>query len=253
MLQFLKLLDNDMDPESLYRQLGQLLADVPEFGLRGTLDRETLTWLGRAGALIEIASTPVEAGNFRIAADNIVGPLRATNAHAVMSILSRAFARAELNAPATAQGAFIPVGSHFDVFRIVGKLFSKATADILLVDPFVDQYVLTQYAALAPENVSIRMLGDERRRECGARLVAGIVEWARQYSTTRPVEARHSSAQSLHDRLVVIDKTEAYTVGQSFKDIAKSSPTSFIKVSLEIVSEKIAAYEALWATAMPLR
>ena len=237
-----------MDPESLYRQLGQLVAESPDFGRRGPLDEVTQRWLGRAGALIERCCGYADVAHFTAASDNMVGLLRETSTQAVLSILNRALARAELDAPAAAQGAFIPVGGHFDAFQAIGKVFAAGKADILIVDPYVDETVMTQFAALAQEGVRIRLLGDERFKDCGVRLLAATRAWATQYGNLRPVDVRRAAAKSLHDRLVVVDNgAEAWSVGQSMKDIAKSSPTAFIRVPPGIVAEKVAHYENLWS------
>jgi hypothetical protein len=61
-----------------------------------------------------------------------------------------------------------------------------------------------------------------------------------------------ASARSLHDRLLVVDAREAFTVGQSFNALAKRAPTSFVRVDPETVKTKIEAHRAMWAAATPV-
>jgi hypothetical protein len=98
------------------------------------------------------------------------------------------------------------------------------------------------------EGVRIRLLGDERFKDCGERLRLAIGAWTAQYGSSRPVEGRRATSKSLHDRLVVLDSgVEAWSVGQSIKDMAKNSPTSLIRVPAEIIAEKVAYYDDLWS------
>jgi hypothetical protein len=158
-----------MDPESLYRQLGQLVAETPN-DLVGPepISAETHRWLGRAAALIGASATMKDPGtmmehiSFKTSSDGLVGIVREHNAHQVVAILHRALARAELNAPVTARGAFIPVGATFDVFQAISKVVSAAMKDVLIVDAYMDATVLTDFAPFAASEVAIRLLTDSQ-------------------------------------------------------------------------------------------
>ena len=152
-----------LDPELLYRQLGQLVADMPDLAGDGVITPAMHTWLGRAAALIAEdgrtdALAAVDRSGFAIASDGLVGIRRGEKAHQIATILYRALAHAELKAPAAVQGAFIPVGGVFDVFRQVSKVLEEAKRDVLIVDPYMDAKVLTDFAPLAAEQVTIRLL-----------------------------------------------------------------------------------------------
>ena len=70
----------------------------------------------------------------------------------------QALARAVLHAPAELQWWFIAAGHSLDAFAAVGKALGSATTDIFIVDPYSDAKLLTDYAVLAPDNVSVRVL-----------------------------------------------------------------------------------------------
>ena len=78
----------------------------------------------------------------RVVSQNLLGVLREANAHTIAVIVHEALAKAELNAPATAQGSFIAAGSTFDAFAAVGKVLAEAKTDVLMVDPYADEKVL---------------------------------------------------------------------------------------------------------------
>jgi hypothetical protein len=130
------------NPELLYRQIGRLIADTPDFSGYGDLKADQLRWLGRARALVAALNDLVLIAEFDLAAKGMQGPLRAEVLQTVMRILYSALATAELKAPPSAQGAFIPAGSRFDAFAAITKVLQTATADVFVVDPYMDETVL---------------------------------------------------------------------------------------------------------------
>lgn len=121
-----------MEAEALYQQLGLLIAETPA-GLPGPgpITPEMHRWLGRAAALIEADGNMVDGVSFNVAASGLNGVLREHNAHDVVVILHRCFARAELSAPAATQGAFIPVGEAFSALQAMSKVLGEAKSDVL--------------------------------------------------------------------------------------------------------------------------
>jgi hypothetical protein len=69
---------------------------------------------------------------------------------------------------------------------------------------------------------------------------------------TRPLEIRLAPARSLHDRLIIVDGAQAWTLTQSLKDFAARSPATIVKVDGETAGLKICAYDAIWRGAAPL-
>jgi hypothetical protein len=59
----------------------------------------------------------------------MVSPRRGEPSKKAMMILHKVLADAELQAPAGAQGAFIPVGNSFDAFTALTKVLGGATQD----------------------------------------------------------------------------------------------------------------------------
>jgi hypothetical protein len=238
-----------MDPESLYRQLGQLVADAPQdLGGPTPPSEATLRWLGRASALISQISGAYDCAAFTTASDNLTGMLREMNAHQIMTILHRALARAELVAPVAVQGAFIPAGASFDVFQAIGKVLQDAQQDLLIADPYLDSRVLTDFLPLSAETVSCRLLSDMQSAKKDS-LIPALSRWQQQYGATRPVELRLTQPRALHDRLIVVDGVKVWSLTQSIKDFAARSPASVLRTESELASMKVAAYEALWDSA----
>lgn len=183
---------------------------------------------------------------FDLAAKGVQGPARADALKTIMLVLYKALASAELKAPPSAQGAFIPAGNRFDAFAALTKVLQTATSDVLIVDPYMDQTVLTDFGGAVSGGVTVRLLADESSVKSS--LAPAAKMWATQYGATRPLGVRFAMARSLHDRAIFIDRTTAWILTQSLKDFAKRSPAEIVRAD-DTASLKIAAYESVWSTA----
>ena len=143
------------------------------------------------------------------------------------------------------------MGAAFDVFQVIGKVLSGATNDALIVDAYMGPKLLTDFAPLAPERVAVRLLTDSFYTKPET-LRPAAERWARQYGATRPLETRLTAPRLLHDRLIVIDGAQVWSLTQSLKDIADRSPASVLRVEGDVATQKIHAYGQLWASAQTL-
>lgn len=234
------------DYQRLYTQLGRLLEAAPDTSEFSELGSPVYQhWFGRAHALVEEVGIGVDAitmrttliPQFHTAAWQ--GALRQT-----FAIIYRALAKCELESPAAAAGAFVPVGNAFDAFAALTKLFSSATADVLVLDPYLDETVLTEFGLAVPVGVCVRLLADEAAHK--PTLAPAAAKWIQQYGAGRPLQVRLAPAKSLHDRAIFVDHASAWTLTQSLKDFAKRSPAEIVRAD-DTADLKIAAYEAIWA------
>lgn len=246
-----------MEPEALYRQLGQLVADMPRDLLgQAPISGDTHRWLGRAAVLVKESVDDLIGTDyigFTTAVDHLQGPLREQTAHQIVAILHRALARAEMKAPAAAQGAFIPVGALFDVLQRVGKILEEASADVFVVDPYMNHTILTDFAPLARERIALRLLADSHSTKKDT-LQPAVGRWVKQYANLRPLEVRLTRPRALHDRLIFIDRgRKVWILTQSLKDFGTRSPGSFLRVDdRDMAMMKLEVYEREWAAAQRL-
>ncbi|PDT87496.1 hypothetical protein CO669_25360 [Bradyrhizobium sp. Y36] len=234
---------SEISPEDLYRRLGRLIEEAPHFGGVAPLTTDQLTWIARAEALIERAGDMGAKVEFGAAKMSLALPSsRALGHQTMMMAIHRVLAAAELASPAGARGAFIPVGSPFDAYSAVAKIFAAAASDILVVDPYMDDTMLLDFAGAVPDHASFRLLSDQQSAKSS--LGAAAAKWKAQYPH-RSIQVRLAPARTLHDRAILVDGKSAWTVTQSFKDLAKRSPAEIIRGD-DIATLKVAAYEQIW-------
>jgi hypothetical protein len=70
----------------------------------------------------------------------------------------------------------------------------------------MDEKALTDFAPLAPEGVTIRLLSDQREHKPS--LPPATERWKGQHGQKRPLEVRLAAPRTLHDRLIIIDAVE---------------------------------------------
>ena len=79
------------------------------------------------------------------------------------------------------------------------------------------------------------------------------LERMQQYGVKRPLEIRIAPPRKLHDRHIIVDGTDVWTLGQSFNALAQHSPTGITKtVDPQTAADKREAYEDIWKTAVPM-
>ena len=238
-----------MTAEKLYLELGRLLAQMPDLA-SGSITPEVQRWLASADAVIRSSGSLAETLRLRIACENLEGPLRTRNAETITSILHRVLAKAELDAPPEMRGSVLLIGANFDSYVAVRQLLSTAAADALLVEPEASGKFLADYAAVAPERVTVRLLADEAQYK--RTLSTGVQRWQQWFGSRRNLIVRLASANTLHEQLILLDGDRAWVLGVPFSDLAKRIQTSLVRMRPEEEARKIEVYAEIWEKARPL-
>ncbi|CAN7624237.1 hypothetical protein LJR084_004839 [Variovorax sp. LjRoot84] len=238
-----------MEPAELYARLKAVVKDMPELEGFLPITPEVNARLGRAYALVKIASNGADEILFGTAAQHLNGVLRDSQAQTIKAVLYRALAHAELQLPADEQGAFVAVKSKFEIIAVLSGVLRDAKHSVLIVDPYIDAVAVTDFAGLVPEGVPVLLLGDQRNLQ--PNLAPAIARWKADYPK-RPIEARMAPERALHDRLVIVDQVGVWNLSQSIKDFAGRSPASIEHSKPEIAELKVAAYWERWDQATPL-
>jgi hypothetical protein len=102
----------------------------------------------------------------------------------------------------------------------------------------LDSEFVSRYLPYATKGIKLRLLARHKL----STLLPAVAAYASQYG---PVEVR--SSPDFHDRYMIVDGTSCYQSGASFKDGAKSSPTTLTEIS-DAFAAVHQTYENIWAT-----
>jgi hypothetical protein len=131
-------------------------------------------------------------------------------------------------------------GEVFDYFDELRRIVEMAKQDLLFVDPYLDAEFVSRYLSHVSKGVTIRLLAREKL----ATLLPSVDLFAKQLAYT--VQVR--SAPHFHDRYVFVDRNACYQSGASFKDGAKSAPTTLSQIT-DAFAAMSQTYEDLWSRA----
>ncbi len=115
------------------------------------------------------------------------------------------------------QGIFFD-GEYFDAHLFVSELIKKAEKNIVLVDNYVDESVLTLFSKNPKVKIQIYTQNISRQ------LMQDVEKYNKQYHN---IELK--SIKKVHDRFLLIDDKELYHIGASLKDLG-SKTFAFSKI-----------------------
>jgi hypothetical protein len=232
-----------MDKAALLTKLKDLLSNKSVIEKNGPTSDLGQDWLTTVGVHLELVDKNL-AYQFNHYKQFIVRPLSAATAGPLwihmQGHLRTAIARLELEMPQPQSKVYGP-GESYDVYRDLAEIMSKATKEAFIVDPYANEEVFTLYLEKIPGTVKTRLLTGTP--SSALRAVKGKFG-------ARPniqVEARMSS--EIHDRVIFIDGSECWVLGQSIKDAAIKKPTYMIPIPFGAVTDMSRLYETIWQKA----
>ncbi len=108
------------------------------------------------------------------------------------------------------QGIFFN-GQTYDAYDFVNNLIKKAKQQIILIDNYIDDTVITQLTK-KKKNVEVLLLS----KTINKKLQLDIAKANTQYPSFRVITFANA-----HDRFLIIDQKEVYHIGASLKDLGK--------------------------------
>jgi hypothetical protein len=238
-----------LTPERLYLELGRLIGQTPELE-SGPITPEVQRWLASGGALLKASGSLAEALQFLAACENLDGPLRARNAETIINVLHRVLASAELDSPQEVRGSVLLIGGNLDAYKGVRQLLGTAVNDALLVEPDAAGKILADYGILSPYRVVVKLLADEAHYKDS--LITGVERWRQRFGEGRKLMVRLARANTLHERLMLLDGERAWVLGVPFSELAKRTHTSLVRMRPKEEARKIEVYSEIWEDAEPL-
>lgn len=227
--------------EQLLAEMEDLLRTMPTKQDFAQATAESLAWLGRASAVVEMWN-PARAVIWRLGLGQLRSPFDSSASQA-MNNLTVMLHEARHNFRMQTMGlttVAISKGMVFDYFDELRKIVQMARQDVFFVDPYLDADFVSRYLNYIGTGVIIRLLARQKLQT----LLPAVEAFAKQTHST--IEVR--SAPNFHDRYVFVDRTACYQSGASFKDGARSAPTTLTQIT-DAFAAMLQTYEALWAQA----
>lgn len=209
---------------------------------------DTLMWLGRLSALSEEDGDTVQSTMLRMHIQSLGGVLHDKAVATVLSTLHHLIARYEIRVPAASRSAFLAPGDTFGSFSAVGTAIKEAAGSLLVVDPFLDQIFMTDFAPWIAERVELRLLGTAKSARSA--LPRAVELWREKYDDVRPISLRICQNAAVHDRYL-FDPERVWHVSQSFNKIATRAPALITPITGDTADLTRTAHEEIWASADP--
>lgn len=226
-----------MTDEELLAELEDLLRTMPPRDRLGDDSADSLSWLGRATAIIS-KWRPEMTIPAQLHIGTMHGPGRgynqAINGLIVILHQARADLRMKTLGPSNVAVASSMVFEYFDEIR---KVIQEAKSDILFVDPYLDADFISRYLPHITPGVNIRLLAREK--------ISSLLPAAELFLAQNKVTLQIRSAQNFHDRFVFIDEGNCYQSGASFKDGAKKAPTTITQIT-DAFAAVFQMYQDIW-------
>ena len=227
-----------MTKEQLLFEVEDLLRSAPPLVAFQERAESNAAWLGRFAAVIrawDYTRFP-EVMLCEMHFDSITPVKIGDGFRRVMTLLheARHNLRMETVGPLSVSVAH---GQIFDYFDELRRVIEVAKQDLLFVDPYLDAEFVSRYLSHVSLGVVIRLLARERL----GTLLPAVDLFAKQSQLAIQVR----SAPHFHDRYVFVDSNACYQSGASFKDGAKSAPTTLTQIT-DAFAAMSQTYENLW-------
>ena len=120
------------------------------------------------------------------------------------------------------QGVFFD-GEIYDAYVFINNLFKKAKKEVILIDNYIDDTILTLFSKY--QNLNFLII----TKSISKQLQLDIDKYNSQYKNLKI-----KTTNKFHDRFLIIDNKEAYHIGASLKDLAKKI-FAFNKIDINLL------------------
>ena len=208
--------------ERLLAEVEDLLRNMPTPDAFLSRTGESLAWLGQVAAVIENWDS-LKGALLTIYTNEINRELGvASGLRKLLTLLHEAQHDLRMKTLGPTNLA-VPEGGVFEYFDEIRKVIELAKQDLFFVDPYLDAEFVSRYLPHVATGVTVRLLAREKLPT----LLPAVGAFAQQTGTVIKVR----SAPNFHDRLIFTDRTDCYLSGASFKDGAKSAPTTLTQIT----------------------
>lgn len=219
-----------MEKDALLAEVQSVLSEFPGVRDFETYTPESVAWTGRATAVIERwkhgNGSALVLAHHKLRSLDMGDPFQGVQI--ITTLLHQA--EADLKMDLGRSAVVIEGGQVFHYFEEVKKLVKGASTEVFLVDPYLNDDVVSAYFPYIAPGVRLRLLGRYKMTT----LLPAVEMFCKQSGH----QAEVRSSDSIHDRYVFLDGKEGYFSGASFKDGAKKAPV--------VIAQVTDAFQATW-------
>ena len=233
--------DGHIEKQILLLKLTNELENIPAFGDGAGFDVGTpiRNWVSVTGALLSRISIEKKI-DFKTAKMTLASyplPTIKQIIGQVADAIEDIKLELELEGRADIGNAY-PSGDVYNFFSDLKEIINSAEKQILVIDPYFDGKSFDAYLSSVARKVEVKILASRYTDD----IKTYVDKYIAQYGGT--VELRHSL--ELHDRIVFIDRSQAWIMGGSIKDAANKKPTYLIPLASQIMGAKYNIYSQIW-------
>lgn len=118
-------------------------------------------------------------------------------------------------------------GQIFDAYVFVNDLLKCAKNEIILIDNYIDESVLTIFSKY--ENINFKIV----TKTIDKRLKQDLEKYNKQYKNLNII-----ASNKFHDRFIIVYNNIEYHIGASFKDLGKKI-FAFSKIDIKLLGDLI--------------
>ncbi len=227
-------------------KLSELMDNAPDFSTKPNAGASPQRqWIAEVGALISRVSSEKKI-NFSIS-KSMLGQYWNYAIEQIqglaLDVIEELKLELELSGRADVGSAYAP-GEIYKFFADLKSIVSGAQSEIFLIDPYFDGEAFDNYLADVGSDIKVRIFANKHAQE----VKTYIEKHQAQYNTN--IEIKKS--KKLHDRLIIIDRTDCWITGGSVNHAGNKSPAYLIPVSTEIAKDKLEIYEDIWDASQEL-
>ena len=224
----------------MLQRLKQTLVQMPDLASFDKSNPAHTQWIGQTLALIRHVS-PNDAYRFDLAAGMVGIDIHKEHNYTEMrSTLEMVIATLELQNPEETQKVYGP-GAQYDFYRDLKRIIEGATKSVFIVDPYINTELFDLYVEKIKNGTNVRLLTSNFDSATEAII--------KKYQAKPSIYFQAKRSSEIHDRVIIIDGTACWVLGQSIKDAAKKKPTYIAPLPSDVVTLKEAHYEKIWNAA----
>jgi hypothetical protein len=164
--------------------------------------------------------------------------MKESNYLQILGVISKVLHELEIKYPEDDKKQVYAAGEAYDFYSDFRAIVLSAQKSVFLIDPYTNEEVFNLYIDKLPSEISCRVLLGKLNDNLRA-----VIEKLK-LSPNRKIEVKRS--KGMHDRVVFIDDSQCWLLGQSIAEAAKKKPTYLVELPEELTPEKLSYYESIW-------